>query len=623
VASGAIRSAANRSACLDNTQGRNPDWHQAVGIRLESCGGAGIATWSQIWTTEADRTIRIADLCLSGATASKLLLKPCNGTASQQWTEAAGRIQLRDSDNCLAPAGGDVRASTLAELKRCTQNSTGERWLISEPSASSRALSAAAQLLDWYNPSGKFAGLFSTATDPGARTCSDVYRRGNCWWWSALALYALTDFADQDPAARIAGTSVDAALAKTYAVICGTTCPAAANKAWPFGQNQANFANRYYDDTGWWALTWVNAYQLTGNLRYLYLAEELWSYLTTHGWDRACGGALVQFSGQGRHGPSTEDTIANVLYLRLSAWLYVIARTHGQPGAARYLNGIGGAGGANAVGKWLAGSAAHGGTATAPPSKIIGGPFRSALAPSVPGRPAGTAGSRLTLDDHLTASCVPTGQQMWLHSQGIGVAALTDLYQADKLSGDTADARYYLRVADNLADTVMTDTLLPGQSPPGDLGIYYAPGHTPFAPPTVDRSGTLSEPCEPPVGQEARWPDDCVLRVRTSPGQLGDTPFLPNKGLFIRGAYCLARSLPGAGMSDPKIASFMRTNSASLWSHDQDAETATPASTDLNEFGFLWGNVKFTANKSVLNFATQASALELLNTTFGSSSAMC
>ncbi len=623
IAAGAIRSAANHSVCLDNTQGKNPDERKAVGIRLATCGGTGIATWSQIWTNEADHTIRIDDLCLTGAISPPLRVLPCDGTGAQQWTVAAGRIQLRGSDRCLAPPGSGVHGTTLAALKPCDPNAAGQRWLVPAPSTSSRALSAAAQLLYWYNTSGKFAGLLNTATDPGARTCSNLYRRGNCWWWSALALYSLTDFADQDPAAKIAGTSVEAALAKTYAVICGTTCPQVPNQAWPFGTAAANFANRYFDDTGWWALTWVNAYRLTGNLRYLYLAQELWSYLTANAWDKACGGALLQFSGPGRRGPSTEDTIANVLYLRLSAWLYVIARTSGLPGAGRYRNGVGGAGGAIKVGKWLAGSAAHGGTATVPPAKIIGGPFRSALAPSVPGRPAGTAGSRLILDDHLTASCAPMGQQMWLHSQGVGVAALTDLYQADKLAGDTSDARYYLRVADNLADTITTDTLIPGQSPPGDHGIYHAPGHTPFGPPTVDRSGTLSEPCEPPIGHEARWPADCILRVRTSPGQIGDTPFLPNKGVFISGAYCLTRTLPAAGLSDPKLTSFISANAASLWSHDQDAETASPASADLNEFGFLWGNVKFAANKKVLNFATEASALELLDTTLGSSSAMC
>ncbi len=624
VAAGVVRSAANRSACLDNTQGKAPDWRQDVGVRLTACGGSGIATWGQLWTVEADHTIRIGGLCLTAASASpQLRLRPCDGAPAQQWTMSAGRIEQHGSDNCLAPPGNSVRAGTLAALKPCDLNSPAQRWLVSLPSASSRALSAAAQLLDWYNTTGKFAGMFTTAADPGAKTCSNEYRRGNCWWWSAIALYSLTDFADQDPAAAIAGSSIRAALAETYGVICGTTCPTAPNVDWPFGTGTANFANKYYDDTGWWALTWVNAYQLTGNLRYLYLAQELWSYITKGGWDRSCGGALVQYSGEGRHGPSTEDTIANVLYLRLSAWLYVIARAHGLPGAARYLNGTGGAGGANAVGKWLAGSAAHGGTATTPPSNIIGGPFRSALARSLPGRPAGTAGSRLILDDHLTASCVPTGQQMWLHSQGIGVAALTDLYEADKLFGDTADARYYLRVADNLADTILTDTLLPAQSPPGDLGIYYAVGRTPFGPPTVDHSGALSEPCEPPIGQEARWPSGCVLRVRTSPGTLGDTPFLPNKGIFIRGAYCLARTLPAAGFSDQKLTSFIRANAASLWSHDQDTETASPASTDLNQFGFQWGNLKFSANKSVLNFATEAAALELLSAKAGTSSAMC
>jgi hypothetical protein len=627
IAAGAIRSAANRSVCLTNTQGRNPDWRKAVAVRLLNCGGPGITTWGQVWTAEADHTIRIEGLCLTApatvTVTGSLRLEPCDGTGQQQWLVSGGQVRLRGSGDCLAPPAGSVRADDPATTRPCTFAAAVQHWLTPVPSAPARALSVASQLLTGYNQSGKFAGLFSTPTDPGAKTCSNVYRAGNCWWWSAIALSALTGFADQDPSATLTVSSIESALARTYQVICGAACPARANESWPYGSGVANFANRYFDDTGWWALTWVNAYQLTRDRSYLYLAQELWSYLTADGWDRSCGGALRQHATTSKRGPSTEDAIANVLYLRLSAWLYLIAKTQGSAGASRYLNGIGGAGGANRVGRWLAGSASHGGTATRPPAAMIGGPFRSELAPDAPARPASSPGSHIMVDDHLTASCAPIGQQMWLHTQGSAVGALVDLYQADKLFGDAADARYYLRVADNLTDTVMTDTSRPGQSPPGDQGIYFTPGSSPFEPPTVGPGGILAEPCEPPPGAEGRWPAGCVMRVRTGPGQYGDSAFLPNKGVFIAGAYCVARTLPAAGFSDPSIGRFIAANATSAWSFDQDTETSSPAATNLNEFGFLWGNVRFSTNDSVLNFATESAALELMDANFGTSSAMC
>ena len=131
------------------------------------------------------------------------------------------------------------------------------------------------------------------------------------------------------------------------------------------------------------------------------------------------------------------------------------------------------------------------------------------------------------------------------------------------------------------------------------------------------------KPCEPPPGQEGRWPASCVMRVRTGPGQYGDSPFLPNKGIFIANAYCVARTLPAAGFADPSIGRFIAANAASAWSFDQDTETSSPASANLNEFGFLWGDVKFAANDSVLNFATESAALELMDASFGTSSTMC
>jgi hypothetical protein len=628
IVAGAIRSAANHGLCLDNTQGRNPDWHQQVGLSLGSCGRStrpdapGLVAWRQIWTIEADHTIRIGGLCLTSrvpmSTVTRLL--PCGSARGQRWAIVAGQIRATSGQYCLAapspPAASQARAT--AAMRRCDARSAGQRWLVPGSSPASADLSAVGQLLHWYNWSGQSAGLFSTPTDPGADRCSNAYRRGNCWWWSALSMYALTDAAEQDPSATITVTSIKAVIGHTYKVICGTSgnCP----------HSPGPFAGKYYDDTAWWALAWVNAWRLTGDPRYLGVAEDLWSYITRNAWDRACGGGFVQHAGTNRSGKrSTQDAIVNVLYLRLSAWLYVQTARRGAPGAAhaaRYLNGVGGAGGARKIARWLAGDASHAGTARTAPSRLISGPYLNIAAPGSPARPVSAPGARFMIADHLNGSCTRLGLQMWLSTEGIAVAGLADMYEADKIAGDTGDGRYYLRVADNLADTVMTDAPKPHQDPPGDLGSYYLPGNRPIAPPTVDRSGILSEPCLPPRGQAARWPTGCVLDRVIGTGH-GDAAFLPDKGVFVRSLYCLGRTLPAAGLADPAIARFIATNAASAWTRAQDESTTSHLATDLNRFGFLWGNYRFAANNSTLNFATQTSAVELLNAALGGSTAMC
>ena len=51
------------------------------------------------------------------------------------------------------------------------------------------------------------------------------------------------------------------------------------------------FRDNYYDDEGWWVLTWIRAYELTGNRAYLRQAKSVFRALTK-GWDPVCGGGL-------------------------------------------------------------------------------------------------------------------------------------------------------------------------------------------------------------------------------------------------------------------------------------------------------------------------------------------
>jgi len=52
------------------------------------------------------------------------------------------------------------------------------------------------------------------------------------------------------------------------------------------------FPDHYYDDDGWWILTWIKAYELTGNRAYLRLAESVFAAMAG-GWTHACGGGVL------------------------------------------------------------------------------------------------------------------------------------------------------------------------------------------------------------------------------------------------------------------------------------------------------------------------------------------
>ncbi len=92
------------------------------------------------------------------------------------------------------------------------------------------------------------------------------------WWNSANALIALTDYMIATGDHRYAWV-----LDNTF-----TTKRLAA---------RGDFTNDFIDDTGWWALAWLRAYDLTGDPRYLQTAQRdvdfMWS-----SYDDVCGGGL-------------------------------------------------------------------------------------------------------------------------------------------------------------------------------------------------------------------------------------------------------------------------------------------------------------------------------------------
>lgn len=164
----------------------------------------------------------------------------------------------------------------------------------SRPEANRRAQAAASALIQLYN---KDTGLFSTTG----------------WWNSANAVTALAD------ESRVTGDS-------SGRWIFPDVMARAPHKF-------AGFLNDFYDDEGWWALAWIDAYDLAPHAaeskQYLSTAESIFADMAG-GWDDTCGGGI--WWKKDKH---YKNAIANELFLSVAANL--AQRTEGKQQAS-YLN---------------------------------------------------------------------------------------------------------------------------------------------------------------------------------------------------------------------------------------------------------------------------------------------
>lgn len=183
---------------------------------------------------------------------------------------------------------------------------------------------------------------------------------GNSWWQSAVALSTVETYAQ-----TTGDTSFDSVISKAFA-----------------DNSRGKFENGADDDTAWWGLAWLQAYDLTHIRSYLVMAETDADYIHQD-WDDTCGGGVWWL----RSPKSYKNAIANELFLELTAWLHNTIR-----GDTKYLDW------AEAEWSWFDHS--------------------------------GLINKDDLVNDGLTNNCRNNGQNPWTYNQGVILAGLAQLYKA-------------------------------------------------------------------------------------------------------------------------------------------------------------------------------------------------
>ncbi|MFC5865537.1 glycoside hydrolase family 76 protein [Acidicapsa dinghuensis] len=124
-----------------------------------------------------------------------------------------------------------------------------------------------------------------------------MYAQPTDWWNAANAMTVLVDYS------RVSHT-------REYLSVVSNTFDRA-NGAY----RTHDFLNASYDDEGWWALAWVDTYDITGDQKYLKMAETIFTNIADQ-WDQTCNGGVWWDE---KH--TYKNAITNELFLSLSAAL--------------------------------------------------------------------------------------------------------------------------------------------------------------------------------------------------------------------------------------------------------------------------------------------------------------
>ena len=143
------------------------------------------------------------------------------------------------------------------------------------------------------------------------------------WWNAANAITVLTD------AMRVSGSKqYVSVLAHTFKHAQVVVPKAEQTGALKGMTGAPGFINRYYDDEGWWALAWIDAYDLTGQQRYLAMGQSIFADMAG-GWDATCGGGIWWSKDR-----TYKNAIANELFFSVAT--HLAARGATQAERAKY-----------------------------------------------------------------------------------------------------------------------------------------------------------------------------------------------------------------------------------------------------------------------------------------------
>lgn len=128
------------------------------------------------------------------------------------------------------------------------------------------------------------------------------------WYMQSSGLYRTTGYWNSGNAITVLAN---------YSRLDGTTVyyPVFANTLQQVPKAYPGFLDGYYDDEGWWALAWLDVYDLTGQPQYLQQATSLFTDMAG-AWDNTCGGGIWWNSDR-----KYKNAIANELFLSVAAHL--------------------------------------------------------------------------------------------------------------------------------------------------------------------------------------------------------------------------------------------------------------------------------------------------------------
>lgn len=216
------------------------------------------------------------------------------------------------------------------------------------------------------------------------------------WWNSAATLTSLVDFA------RTTGThDYDWAVARTYDRNKGTFAAGVRSS----DAIEGHFISRSIDDSGWWAIAWIDAYDYTGDARYLDEAVTISGYVQQY-WDPGTCGGGVWWDRERTY----KNAVTNGQYLWLATALH-----QRIPGDTVWLQR------ARTAAAWF--------------------------------RTSGMINSSGLVNDGLTSACANNGGTVWSYNQGLAIGGFTELW---KSTGDGS----LLATARTLADAAINSPAL-------------------------------------------------------------------------------------------------------------------------------------------------------------------